>query len=267
MLDQIFGLILLGLGIKKSLPPVVLGDQDTTTQATGSTGASNTEVDDDDDDTREATDGLKIMRPKWSVEQQEAFQKERAKREKNITKISEARVKELRSEYLAKQKERRDKDKAANAMFEVKVKAFKSAERKAKLLALSTKYQTTITARLNDMQKKLEYMSTVLDRVTAAAGALKAQGKDVSQTESLVSSAQAKVTSATSLVAALVSSVSTTLTVSSETNAKDDVMKALETLKTQMEPVRAVFTEAHQAVGAALESVEEFTNATEEATP
>ncbi len=292
MLDAIFGLILFGLGVKKSLPPVVLGDHDNTTESTGSSGSSandsvdtddhatgatsssaGTSSDDDihddlnDDDTKEATGGLKIVRPKLSVEQQKEFQKERAKREKNIAHISESRVKELHDDFLAKQKARLEKDKAAKAAFEAKLKTFKDKEKKEKLAKFSAKYQSTITSRLTDMQKKLESMTALLDRITAATGALKAQGKDVSHIETSVSSAQAKVTTATSLITALAGSLSTNVSVSNETSAKSDVQAAVVALKAQLEPARAAFIEAYQAVSLALHGVEVLTNAVEEVTP
>lgn len=292
MLDAIFGLILLGLGVKKSLPPVVLGDHDNATEATGSSGSSandsvdtddhatgatsssaGTSSDDDihddlnDDDTKEATGGLKIVRPKLSVEQQKEFQKERAKREKNIAHISESRVKELHDDFLAKQKARLEKDKAAKAAFEAKLKTFKDKEKKEKLAKFSAKYQSTITSRLTDMQKNLESMTALLDRITAATGALKAQGKDVSHIETSVSTAQAKVTTATSLITALAGSLSTNVSVSNETSAKSDVQAAVVALKAQLEPARAAFIEAYQAVSLALHGVEVLTNAVEEVTP
>lgn len=288
MLDALFGLILLGLGVKKSLPPVVLGDHDNATEATGSSGSSandsdeaddhatgatsssaGTSSDDDfnDDDTKEATGGLKIMRPKLTVEQQKEFQRERAKREKNIAHISESRVKELHDDFLAKQKARLEKDKAGKAALEAKLRTFKDKEKKEKLTRFSAKYQSTVTSRLTDMQKKLESMTALLDRITAATGALKAQGKDVSHIETSVSTAQAKVTTATSLVTALAGSISTNVSVSTETSAKSDIQAAVTALKAQLEPARAAFIEAYQAVSSALHGVEVLTNAVEEATP
>ena len=70
MLDYFFGLVLFGLGLGSH--PSVLGEQQTAQEATSSQQPGQ----------------LRVMHPKFSAAEQEAFQKERAKREANIKRIS-----------------------------------------------------------------------------------------------------------------------------------------------------------------------------------
>ena len=256
MFDYFLGLILLGFGIRNY--PSVLGETDVAVESSSSADASTSAR-------RKPADTLRIMRPKFTAEEQEAFQKERAKREENLKRVGQLRIESLHADFAAKQKARIEKDKTTKSALEAKVKAFTDQKKKEKLLALSGKYQTSVAARLTAMQQKLESMTVLLDRIAAAAGALKAQGKDVSVIESRISSAQAKVTSAITAVADLASATPTSFSIATEASAKEDVMKAIEALKAQLEPANTAFAQAHEAVKLALEGVEEYTDATEEA--
>ncbi len=256
MFDYLLGLILLGFGIRSH--PAVLGETDVTVESSASADASTSAR-------RKTAGALRVMRPKFTAEEQEAFQKERAKREENLERIGKLRIESLHADFAAKQKARSEKDKTTKSALEAKVKAFTDQKKKEKLLALSGKYQTSVVARLAVMQQKLESMTVLLDRITAAAGALKVQGKDVSVIESHVSSAQAKVASAITAVTDLASATPTSFSIATEASAKGDVMKAIETLKSQLEPANTAFAQAHEAVKLALEGIEEYTDATEEA--
>lgn len=256
MFAYLLGLILLGFGIRNHA--AVLGETDIAVESSASADASTSAG-------TKPTGALRVMHPKFTAKEQEAFQKERAKREENLQRIGKLRVESLHADFAAKQKARIEKDKTTKSALEAKAKAFTDQKKKEKLLALSGKYQTSVAARLTAMQQKLESMSVLLDRITAAAGALKAQGKDVSVIESRISSAQAKVTSAITAVTDLASSTPTSFSIATEASAKEDVMKAIAALKAQLEPANTAFAQAHEAVKLALEGIEEYTDATEEA--
>lgn len=305
MFDAIVGLFLVGLGLKKTIPPSVLGDHDETEQSSGSTGSSQSnsgsnssgstgassstsgsshEEDDDSasgsssstgassqeaEHERErrtssgASEGLRVMQPKFTPEQQEAFQKEREKRAENLKKISEERVKKLEATFAQKQKDRKEKDKATRDTLAAKVREFKNIETRTKLLSISEKYQKAVTNTLSAMQKKLQSMLTLLDKVSAAAGALKAQGTDVSVVESDVATAQTKVNAVVFQVNTLVDSLPTAFSVSTEAAVKSDVEKAISSTRSQIEAVRTAFKEAHASVEKAVEDLEELTNVDE----
>jgi ABC-type transporter Mla subunit MlaD len=114
---------------------------------------------------------------------------------------------------------------------------------------------------LSSMEEKLESMMKLIDRISAATGALKAQGTDVSRVESDLSNAQAKVSSALFAVHTLAESLPTALTVHSEETAKEDVLQAITDVKSQVVPVRTAFAEARDAVGLALTDLENLTDA------
>lgn len=240
MIDYLFGMLLFAFGIGSR--PAVLGEQSTPSAA-------------------KPLNQLKLMRPKFTAEEQEKFQIDRKKREANMKKIGDARIKELEKEYTEKKAARLEKDKLAQDVLKAKVAEFRDSQKKQKVLSLSDKYQKTVTEKLAMMQQKLQSMTTLLDRITAASGALKTQGTDVSHIEADVAGAQAKISSAISAVNLLVETLPTALTVSGEEGAREEVLTAIASTKTQMETARAAFAEAHESVGLALKDLEELTDA------
>lgn len=240
MVDYLFGLLLFAFGIGSR--PSVLGEQ-STPSAIPPQGQ------------------LKLMRPRFTSEEQEKFQKERKKQEANIKKITDERTRELKESFAEKKAARLEKDNVTREVLEAKVAAFKDAQKKQKVIALADKYQTTVTARITAMHTKLESMLALLDRITAASGALKTQGTNVSAIEADVAAAQAKVSSALSAVDALAESVPTSFSVSGEEEVKADVLAAIASAKTQMQEAHTAFAEAHAAVGKALADLESITDA------
>lgn len=241
MVDYIFGWILFAFGVAGR--PSVLGEHAT-------------------DSARQLAE-LTLMKPKFTVENQEAFQKERAKREANIKRVGEAKLDELEKTFQEKLAARKQTDQISQDVFRAKVNEFQNSEKKKKILNISTKYGAAVTNSLASMQKKLQSMVILLDRITAASGALKTQGIAVSEIEAAVGQAQADVSSALSAVNALTESLPTVLSVNGEDSAKEDVQKALEETKTKIDTVRSVFQKAHTSVGVALSDLETLTNAVE----
>jgi len=239
MVDYILGLLLFALGLGSH--PSVLGEQ------TASPSSKLAQ--------------LKLMRPKFTADEQVMFQKERAKREANLKRVSETKSAELQKTFIQKKESRVEKDETARSVFQEKVQGFTDDEKKQKLLAFSTSYNNTVTVMLSSMEEKLESMMKLIDRISAATGALKAQGTDVSRVESDLSNAQAKVSSALFAVHTLAESLPTALTVHSEETAKEDVLQAITDVKSQVVPVRTAFAEARDAVGLALTDLENLTDA------
>lgn len=236
MLDYLFGLLLFGLGLNH---PTVLGE------ATPSRQLAQ----------------LKLMRPKFTPEEEQAFQKDRAKREANLKHLSESRVKEYQQIFKDKYATRTQKDDVTRDVLEAKASEFTDSKKREKLLSLSRSFQSTVTAQLSGMQKKLESMIALLDRITAASGALKAQGTDVSQIETDIAAAQSKVTTALALVSTMAESLPTSFSVSGEEGARDEVLAAIASVKSQLEPVREALIDAHTAVERALSGLESLTDA------
>lgn len=245
MLDYLFGLILFGLGLGSH--PSVLGEQTDRKEASSSKQLAQ----------------LKLMRPKFTPEEQEAFQKERTKREENLKRVADVKIQELEKTFEQKQTARQKNDLTAKNVLEAKLDKFEDKEKKVKIVQIAKKYETTVTQSLMSMQKKLTSMVTLLDKITAASGALKTQGTDVSQVDSDVSYAQAKISSALFQVSALAETLPTVFSISGEDEAKADIQNAIAETKTQIETVRASFQEAHTAVGVAITSIESLTNAVE----
>lgn len=240
MIDYLFGMLLFAFGLGSR--PTVLGEQSTDSAAKPLTQ-------------------LRLMRPKFTAEEQQQFQLERRRQEANIKKISDARIKELEQTYAQKQAARQEKDGLARSVLDAKLAEFQDAQKKQKVAAISGKYQQTVTDRLAAMQTKLQSMMTLSDRITAAAGALKAQGTDVSHIEADVAGAQAKISSAIFDVNTLVESLPTVIAISGEDGAGEDIRTAIASARTRMEAARVSFAAAHAAVGKALAGLEELTDA------
>lgn len=249
MFDYLVGLVLMGLGLRHpGTPASVKGDEIEVATPSSNVASSSS---------------LHVVRPKWSAENQEAFQKERTSREANLKRVNDTRIKELKETFTQKQKARLTKDQSTQEILEKKVQTFKDAKKKEKILALSENFQTTVTKQLTTMQTKLESMMSLLDRVTAASGALKTQGKDVTTIESDIAAAQAKVSSALFTLSTLTESLPTTFSISTEDGAKEDVLTAIKSVKSSLEPVRTAFRQAHEAVAKAVTDLEAMTNAEE----
>jgi len=267
MLDQIFGLILLSLGLRHTATPNVLGD------ATTATGSSTTLThptlhpsgDYHVGSMAGAVNGphptLRVLVPVMTQAQEEAFQKDRALAEGKIKGVIDTRTQTLENSFLQTLKRRTQEDEASHTAFLHTVNAFKDATKKQTSLTIADTYQTTITNVLTAMQKKLESMLALLDKISVAAAILQKQGKDISVVDSDVTAAQAKVTSALTMVSALAGSLPTTLSVTSEASAGADIQHTLTQAKTKLGLLYTAFTDARKAVGVALTDLESLTKA------
>ena len=284
MFDYVLGLILLGLGIKSN--PAVLGQHDGEENEVTVTPSTTKAPENENEQEQETpkptkseseTETPKPTRAKSNEREKDEgtrtlnaadlkkFQEDRKRREANIEKISESREKELEAEFETRKKERLATDSAAKKVLEKKIAAFKDTKVKQKTLALATKFQSVTTNRLSTWQTKLQSLLTLLDKLTANAGALKAQGKDTTTLDTDIGEAQTKVKAALTVVISTTASLPTTFSVSSESSVKTDVQAAVESMKKAIEPVQKAFVEARAAVNKALADVETLTGTETEA--
>ncbi len=251
MLDQLLGLILFVLGLRSNpFKPAVLGTQ---------TAATFKRVDANGKDLAL----LKLMRPKFTPEEQATFQKERMKREENYSRLHEVRVKELDAEFAAHLEKQRQKDASIQANFESAISRFSDPSKQRAIRMLSDEYHSTVKASLTGMHTKLTSMLFLLDRIRAASGAVHSLGTDVENLDSNISSAQAEVVTALGAVSLLAETLPTSFTVTSEARAKEEMQTALSEVRFRMASVRSSFLKAHTAVGGVLSSLESITDAVE----
>lgn len=277
MLDQLFGFILLGLGLRHpALQPNVLGSHDgeqeisitisptdnpTTNSTSGFAGEDHSGSGGGGGRENEPRPTLRVLSPVLTKDQEEVFQKERKLRETKIKHMSDARTNELEKSFLDAKHHREQEDEASHTAFVRTVNTFSNSGKKQKVLAMGDKFQSVITNALTSIQKKLESMLTLLDKISIAAAVLQKQGKDISQVDSHITAAQGKITTALTLAQTLAGSLPTTLTVTSETTASREVRTAISDAKTKLMPLYTAFTEARKAVGVAVTDLESLTNA------
>ncbi len=271
MLDQFFGLILLGLGLgHPMMRPNVLGDQ--TQEVVSSTGSAERPPELKADTHSGSGRGrggenprptLRVLAPVLTKKEEDAFQEDRAAREAKILKVTDAKVRTLEDEFTNALHKRAGEDEASHTGFLRKVEAFKDSGKKQRVLSVADKFRSTVTNALTSMQKKLASMTALLDKISVSAAALKAQGKDVSGIDSDITAAQAKVATAQTLLTTLTGSISTVLPVTSETSAGEDAGKAIGDAKTKLGSLYAAFVAARKAVGVALDDVESLTKPVE----
>ena len=278
MVNYVISLLLLGLGI--TAHPAVLGQHDeqqlsvqvsptqaaevpgtvvtaTPTKTENTSGSDHAVEPTKTEPTKTEHRGNEERRKAAFTESQlKAFQIERKEREKNIKKISDSRENELEAEFETAKKDRIASDSGAKKNLENKIKTFKDSVRKQKVFAIADKFQTVATNRLSTAQTKLASLMSLLDKITAAAGALQTQGKDTAALDRDISAAQTKVSSAVSLLNTTTAQLSTTFSVSSESEVKTDVASAIDRMKQRLSPLEQAMKEARESVGQVLSELE-----------
>lgn len=230
MFQYFFGLVLFGLGFWHHSPNVL--------------GAQS---------------ALQVLTPVMTKTQEDAFQKDRAAREAKLQSVTAARLAGIQKAYVLAQLGREQKDKILGAAFTGAVSKFTDSVRQKKVMAISTAFQAVVNGTLTDTEKKLEDLSALLDKISAAEAALKDQGKDVSGIDSDINAGQAKLATAFTLSQQLAGSLSSVLPVTDEANAGAEVRTALGETKSQLLNLNNAFVAARSAVGVALTDVEAAT--------
>lgn len=283
MLDYVFGLLLIGLGIKHTpLPAAVLGDETETNQQLESTSSTSgrregTELPErpnvffptkaaelEQRDQREASrPGLRLLMPVLSKHQEEAFLKERKIREAKIKAVSESRTEALHRSFANVLEKRKQEEKAHETAFIKRVGGFTDANKKQKVLDVQTKFQTIMTNSVTTIQKRLEALLALLDKISVSAAALATQGKDVSQVNSDITAAQAKVTTALTLTQSVAAAIPLSLSVSGESSAGAELGKGISDARKQFLPLYNAFVDARKAVNVAVSDLELLTKPVE----
>lgn len=250
MLDYIAGLVLLGMGFLRPMQGAsVLGDETAAVREASETATP--------------APRLKLLQPVLTKEQEDAFQKDRKAREARIRAVTDARIRGINDGFRKKLETRESEDNTRSQAFAKKVNAFTNTERRKKFLVFETRFRGLVHGTLTSMEQKLASMSALLDRLSVAAVALKAQGKDIHVVDSDITAAQAKVTTALTLTENLAGSLSSSVSVTGESTAGSDAQKAVSDAKTQLTTLYTAFTDARTAVGVAVSDMEALTKPVE----
>ncbi len=227
MVDQIVGLLLLGLGINTQpvVNPNVLGE-DTVVSTT-----VNRPV-------RALKDDLRNLR--------------------DTRKASAEAIREHRKDFLESLKDRREAAKkeyeSRRETLKDKLEDMKDEQKAAHIERINEKCQKINEKRTERMSQMLEKLSKILENVINRASAAEANGKDISSVDTAVAAAQTAITDAQAAVETQ-AGVECVITINTETTAKNDVGAAISGMQQSLRAVYDKVIAARKAVGAAIKAL------------
>lgn len=249
MFDQLFGLLLLGLGIQSPM------------QQQGYVKGENVEVAiAEDDSSSPSGDTLTI---KERTERAKKLATERAAKTK-------ATIEKNRESFKGAVEARREKAKEASATrreaFKEKVDAIKDARKKAIVENMDTKMSEVNTRRVENMTAHLTKISEVLEKVVTRVGVVKGEGKDTTAVDTAVAVAQAAILTAQNAVQTQAAR-EYVITITDETALKSDVGTTRSGMQKELSATHQTVVAARQAVSAAVQALARVLGVGKEATP
>jgi hypothetical protein len=237
MLDQLFGLILLGLGLHHPGNPNVKGDETEMSSISGTPKAHSTE----DTDTKDHITREQVLKNIHEHEQ-------------NLTEVFDTRRLRLEKEVKNSQETSRKKTEADRKTFTAKLATFKDDKKKTIAAYIDTKLADINKRRTSEFMAHLTNMREVLDKISDRATEAKKAGKDISKVESLVTAAQGALASAQTGVTTQAGK-SYVATISSEAAVGQNIRDIMQSLELDLHNTRELMMAARKAVGAALEAL------------
>lgn len=249
-MDQLLGLLLLGLGIKTTpfSPPSVMGDE-TINTATSSSKPPFGRVPPPvkklpilrNSDAKEASDAKKPKPPIRALKGE--FHDEIVTQRSNFME----NLKEKQQSF----KEEREASKAA---FLEKVEKIRDEKKQEILKKLAEKCNEINSNRTEKMTEMLGKLSKILENVTSRAATAAENGKDTSTVDAAVEKAAAAIATAQSAVAER-SGIDCTLAIDTEQTLKADVGRAISGLQGELKVVSEQVLAARKAVGDAIKAL------------
>ena len=241
MFDQLFGLLMFGLGLATPVPsPTVKGE------STASAVSLGSELSASEDATIESSIVAYTSREK---------QKENIiKREKELKNIFAERKARLAQELKKKREEAVETYKEARETFKENVTKIRDTKKQAIITNIDTKITEINKKRTDEMTDRLSKMSEILDKVGVRSSEAKIAGKDITKVEALVSAARLALTTAQSTV-----STQAGKTYVADISSVETVGQAMSTtlaaVKTDVTAVYEVVKSAHLSVQAAVKEL------------
>jgi len=248
MLDQLFGLLLFGLGLSgPSTSPSVKGDSDTTESS--SDASLKTEPQ------REKEQQIKKINSKVLYKESNSADASRSgksferikKREDELKNVFEVRKERLNEELKTRREESVEKFKEEREAFKEKVSQIRDTKKKAVVTKIDTKIAEINKKRTDQMTERLNKMSEILDKVGVRSSESSTSGKDLTTVDTLVSAARIAVASAQTAVSTQAGKAYVASIVS-EDAIGDAMSTALKSLQTDLTAVHEVVKSAQLAV-------------------
>lgn len=292
MLDQLFGLLLLGLGLQHPAYPAVKGDETENTSnkngsgtsgedesknedaehEDGSTGSSGAETEQENSD----QDKKRKSRPTQSVERKKLpgvrgatgalgvlkhLDTARLKeREEKLKEVFEARHEKIKEELEQRQKAASDQHAKERANFEKRLKNISDVQKRTVALRVDNKIPELNKRLTTNMTERLTNMQKVLERATLRLGEHKNANStvDTGSVESEVATAQSLITSALGVVSTQSQKTYSAAGFSSEENLGSTMKTLVTQFETDIKASRATVNTAKSSIETVLKHVGEL---------
>lgn len=246
MLDQFFGLLLIGLGIHSS-PSTAAVKGEITEQ-------SHVEYWQKEKLTPEQKDALLLQRKHKYEEMQKEREAHRATL-KDKHALWQQELKEKREDFLinvaTKREEAHESAEHKKEAFHEKIKTFRDAQTKQIVGQIQEKIEVAHEARLKKFSDALTRMNELLERLTSLTQEQKADGKNTASVDTAIATAQAAIATAQSAIAAQAAK-EYVVTVTSEEGVKQDIGVVRKTLESDLSKVHTTVVAARKAVQSAI---------------
>ena len=229
MLDQLFGLLMFGLGLSNpSASPSVKGE------------STKIEIQNIKDEESSSDASLKTepLRDK---------ERKIKKREDELKNVFEVRKERLNEELKTRREESVEKFKEEREAFKEKVSQIRDTKKKAVVTKIDLKIAEINKKRTEQMTQRLTKMSEILDKVGVRASESSTAGKDLTTVDTIVSSARIAVASAQTAVSTQAGKAYVAAIVS-EDAIGDAMSTALQSLQTDLTAVQKLVKSAQLAV-------------------
>lgn len=256
MLDQLIGLLLLGLGLRyPSDIPNIKGDSTEVSSSSGSgSGSGSSGV------TFTVTTTVKPTETEQETEQEteptgatirELQEANIRHAEANLEQVFEQRRLRLENEVKRLREEEITRRSVERANFQAKLSDIKNKEKKTAVVTIDAKITQINTKRTDLMLKNLAKMQEILDKIMVRAAEAKKAGRDISKVESAVTAARASIATAIAAVTTQ-SGKSYIPTITTEQNLGQSVKTAMQSFESDMKSVYELVKTARQGVATAL---------------
>lgn len=264
MIDQLVGLLLLGLGVKTtpfSSQPAVKGDKTEVAQAVDSTTTTN-----DTNTTGTKMDTRPRILPVLTKPVGLFFESRTATRPGDaINKIRREEIKEVhedliksRKDFMETLKEKRkdahEEFKTKQEEFQQKLAGIRDERKKALVEKLSVRCQEINKKRTDAMTGMLTKLSSILENITNRATTAEAAGKDMASVNTAVATAQTAIENAQTAVANQAGK-ECVITINSEKTLRADVGATISALEKDIKLAHDAVVAARKAVGDAVKAL------------
>lgn len=248
MLDQLFGLLMFGLGLSgPSTPPSVKGDSDTT-ESSSDASLKTEPLRDKEQKIKKISREVLYKETNAASASRSGKSLEKIKiREDELENLFENRKERLNEELKTRREEAVEKFKEEREAFKEKVSQIRDTKKKAVVTRIDSKIAEINKKRTEQMTERLSKMSEILDKVGVRSSESSTTGKDVSAVDTLVSAARIAVTSAQTAVSTQAGKVYVA-DIASEDAIGDAMNTALKSLQTDLTAVQKLVKSAQLAV-------------------